>query len=122
MVVCRFTLAARIHEGEASLRRILRAWPGVILLIVADDDPLFDRRSRVRMQQAFPRARLHTFDVGGHVIPLFHGEEVRRLVGDLARESAAGDQATAATAVPRFGSPQTTPYSSTSRAKIASQR
>jgi len=88
VLVARLSLAARIHRREPRFRDVLRLWCGPMLLMIADDDPLFDRRALARLRKAFPDAQLHTFDGGGHVIPLLHGEAMRRVIREFVRDQA----------------------------------
>jgi pimeloyl-ACP methyl ester carboxylesterase len=94
-ILARFALAANLHRKEAHLRSVLERWQGAMLLILAEDDPLFGSRQRARMRAVFPHAQIHTFAIGGHVIPLFHGDEVRRLVGLFAADDQGNESATA---------------------------
>lgn len=94
-LVARLRLAAMIHGRAARLRRLLGSWNGDVLLMIADDDPLCGARARRRLRAAFPAARIHTFEAGGHVIPLFHAEAMRELIGEFVRDGETHAHATA---------------------------
>lgn len=80
LIVGRFRIAADVHRAEHDIRAAIEAWSGRILLLVASDDPLFPPRARNRMRSVLPTAQVHTFATGGHLIPLFNREEMRRVV------------------------------------------
>jgi pimeloyl-ACP methyl ester carboxylesterase len=84
----RFRMAADVHRAEDDIRSALQEWRGRILLLIARDDPLFSRRSRNRIRAVLPRVEVHTFDKGGHLIPLFNREEMQQVVIRFASEPA----------------------------------
>ena len=44
----------------------LQRWPGRILILDADDDPLMPAASRAALRRLYPRAEVHTFSGTGH--------------------------------------------------------
>lgn len=80
LVAARFRIAADVHRAADDIRLALDSWTGPILLLIASDDPLFPPRAQRRLSTGFPRVQVHTFARGGHLIPLFHGDEMRRIV------------------------------------------
>lgn len=44
----------------------LAAWPGPMLILESDDDPLMSAENRQALRALYPRARIHTFSGAGH--------------------------------------------------------
>lgn len=80
LVVARFRVAADVHRAGPDIRRAIEGSEGRTLLLLASDDPLFSARERRRLRLMLPNANIHMFAQGGHLIPLFNADEMRRIV------------------------------------------
>jgi len=69
----------RLHaefSAEAGYRPDdLTAWPGRVLVIEADDDPLFPPAAQQRLRALYPSAHVHQFRGTGHVAVILRPEE-----------------------------------------------
>jgi pimeloyl-ACP methyl ester carboxylesterase len=61
----------------------LRAWPGRVLLLMADDDPATPPRLRQAMAAMYPRAPVRIFSGGGHLTSLLKQGEYFAAVDDF---------------------------------------
>jgi pimeloyl-ACP methyl ester carboxylesterase len=52
----------------------LESWPGRILILDADDDPLMPGGTRAALRVLYPRAEVHTFSGTGHKAAILHPE------------------------------------------------
>jgi 3-oxoadipate enol-lactonase len=51
-------------------------WPGRVLIVESDDDPMLPPGERHRLRETYPRALVCTFTGAGHMIPLLRLEEL----------------------------------------------
>lgn len=58
----------RLHPGD------LDGWPGRILLLMSDDDPVTPPPAREAMKAMYPRAEVHVFSGSGHATALLQPE------------------------------------------------
>lgn len=58
----------------------LEGWPGRILILESEDDPMVPEKYRRRLRELYPGARVHTFSTGGHTPSLRHPVEFRGAV------------------------------------------
>jgi pimeloyl-ACP methyl ester carboxylesterase len=61
-------------------------WPGRVLLVESNDDPMIPAAERARLRATYPRALVCTFDGAGHMIPLLRQEELVGLVRAFLKE------------------------------------
>jgi len=52
----------------------LAHWPGQILLLDADDDPLIPAAARIALRRLYPRAQIHSFSGTGHSAAILQPE------------------------------------------------
>lgn len=72
----------------------LDGWPGGVLIIESEDDPMVPSRHRKRLRQLYPGAEVHTFSNGGHTPSVRRPGAYREIVlGFLAVERAGGPEA-----------------------------
>ena len=62
------------------------AWPGRVLIVESDDDPLIPPAERLRLRATYPRAMVCTFPGAGHMITLLQPEALTGLVKAFIRE------------------------------------
>jgi pimeloyl-ACP methyl ester carboxylesterase len=58
----------------------LASWPGRVLILEGEDDPLFKARERARLRALYPSAESYTFHGTGHAAALLKPEEYVRVV------------------------------------------
>ena len=58
----------RLHPND------LNGWPGKILLLMSDDDPVTPEPAREAMKAMYPRAEVHVFSGSGHATALLQPE------------------------------------------------
>lgn len=61
-------------------------WPGRVLLVESNDDPMIPAAERARLKAAYPRALVCTFEGAGHMIPLLRQEELVGVVRAFLKE------------------------------------
>jgi pimeloyl-ACP methyl ester carboxylesterase len=67
----------------------LRAWPGPVMLLDADDDPLMPMAQQVALRKLYPRARMHSFVRTGHAAALLDPEGYATVIRQFLSDSAA---------------------------------
>lgn len=65
-LVSRVRLAAQFAGQRGYKPSDLEGWPGRILIVEADDDPLMPAATRATLHALYPRAEVHTFSRTGH--------------------------------------------------------
>lgn len=61
-------------------------WPGRVLIIESNDDPVVPANERKRLREAYPRALVCTFTGAGHSIPLLLPDELVGVVKAFLKE------------------------------------
>ncbi|MCA1634535.1 MAG: alpha/beta hydrolase [Acidobacteria bacterium] len=61
-------------------------WPGRVLLVESNDDPMIPAAERARLKATYPRALVCAFEGAGHMIPLLRQEELVGVVRAFLRE------------------------------------
>jgi pimeloyl-ACP methyl ester carboxylesterase len=85
-LVSRVALAADFNLRETYDAADYEDWPGRVLIIDANNDPMVSDEDRRRLHELFPRALTCTFEGAGHMIPLLHTEELIGLVKAFLKE------------------------------------
>lgn len=75
-LLSRFALGADFNLNESYAAEDLRGWPGRVLIVESDDDPMIPAEERRRLRETYPRALVCTFAGAGHMIPLLRLEEL----------------------------------------------
>jgi len=75
-LVSRVTLAAAFNRGESYGPEDHAGWPGRVLIVESNDDPMIPEAERRRLRETYPRALVCTFTGAGHMIPLLRLEEL----------------------------------------------
>lgn len=52
----------------------LRLWPGRVMVLDADDDPLMPKRTQVALRRLYPQAEMHRFFQSGHSVAILDPE------------------------------------------------
>jgi pimeloyl-ACP methyl ester carboxylesterase len=58
----------------------LAVWPGRVLLLEGEDDPLFPPAARARLRALYPAAQVHRFAGTGHAAAVLKPEEYADVV------------------------------------------
>lgn len=62
------------------------AWPGRVLILESDNDPMIPDAERRRLRETYPRAMVCTFTGAGHMIPLLQPEALTEVVKAFIKE------------------------------------
>jgi pimeloyl-ACP methyl ester carboxylesterase len=85
-LVSRVALAADFNLRETFDAADYDDWPGRVLIVDSNNDPMVSAEDRRRLHETFPRALTCTFEGAGHLIPLLHTEELIGLVKAFLKE------------------------------------
>ncbi|MDT7808586.1 MAG: maspardin [Acidobacteriota bacterium] len=75
-LVSRVALSVDFNRKETYAPEDHAGWPGRVLIIESNDDPMLPPDERRRLREAYPRALVCTFAGAGHMIPLLRLEEL----------------------------------------------
>ena len=75
-LLSRVALSADFNRRESYAPEEHAGWPGRVLIVESDDDPMLPAEERRRLREAYPRALVCTFAGAGHMIPLLRLEEL----------------------------------------------
>ncbi|HWS89353.1 MAG TPA: alpha/beta hydrolase [Pyrinomonadaceae bacterium] len=75
-LLSRVALSVDFNRNERYAPGDSAGWPGRVLVIESDDDPMIPPEERRRLREAYPRALVCTFAGAGHMIPLLRLEEL----------------------------------------------
>jgi pimeloyl-ACP methyl ester carboxylesterase len=79
-MLSRVALTIDFNKHESLTPEDFDAWPGRVLIIESDNDPMIGPEDRSRLRAAYPRALVCTFPGAGHMIPLLKLEEMVEVV------------------------------------------
>jgi lipase len=88
-IVSRMRLQAEFGQARWSPDDLAR-WPGRVLLIEGDDDPLFPAAARERLRALYPTAQVHRFSGTGHAAAVLKPEEYCEVVARFVVGEAGG--------------------------------
>lgn len=83
-LVARYKVAADVALNYVFSPDDLQDWPGSILILRGEDDPLIKAPEQEVLKALYPQARIHIFHAAGHV---FDPEEQASVVKEFIRES-----------------------------------
>ena len=72
--VSRIALSVEFNRRESYAPEDYADWPGRVLLVDSNDDPMIPAAERARLRATYPRALVCTFDGAGHMIPILRRE------------------------------------------------
>jgi pimeloyl-ACP methyl ester carboxylesterase len=75
-LISRVALGADFNLRESYAAEEHADWPGRVLIIESNDDPMIPAEERRRLRETYPRALVCTFAGAGHMIPLLRLEEL----------------------------------------------
>jgi|SRR5215204_508483 len=79
-LISRVALGADFNLNESYAAEDLRDWPGRVLIVESNDDPVIPPEERRRLRETYPRALVCTFAGAGHMISLLRLEELVEVV------------------------------------------
>ena len=79
-ILSRVRLQAEFGRQAEWVPDDLAAWPGRVLLIEGEDDPLFPAAARARLRALYPAAEVHRFQGTGHAAAVLKPEEYADVV------------------------------------------
>jgi pimeloyl-ACP methyl ester carboxylesterase len=82
----RIALSVDFNRRESYGPEDYADWPGRVLLIDSNDDPMIPAAERARLRETYPRALVCTFDGAGHLIPILRREELVGLIRAFLKE------------------------------------
>ena len=75
-LLSRVALSVDFNRNERYAPGDSAGWPGRVLVVESDDDPMLPAEERRRLRETYPRALVCTFNGAGHLIPLLRLEEL----------------------------------------------
>ncbi|HYH84617.1 MAG TPA: alpha/beta hydrolase [Pyrinomonadaceae bacterium] len=85
-LLSRTRLSVDFNRNETVSPSDHAGWPGRVLIVESDDDPMLPADERRRLREAYPRALVCTFAGAGHLIPLLRLEELVGVVKAFLKE------------------------------------
>ncbi|HWW73990.1 MAG TPA: alpha/beta hydrolase, partial [Pyrinomonadaceae bacterium] len=85
-LLSRVALGADFNLNESYAPEEHADWPGRVLVIESNDDPMIPAEERRRLRETYPRALVCTFAGAGHMIPLLRLEELVGVVKAFLKE------------------------------------
>jgi pimeloyl-ACP methyl ester carboxylesterase len=82
-LITRFGLAIDFDASCAFSAEDPKGWPGRILILEGEDDPVAESQAREALRALYPQARVHTFHGSGHVASIAKVEEYTTVIGDF---------------------------------------
>jgi maspardin len=85
-LLSRVALGADFNLNESYAPEEHADWPGRVLVVESNDDPMIPAEERRRLRETYPRALVCTFAGAGHMIPLLRLEELVGVVKAFLKE------------------------------------
>ncbi|HKG12603.1 MAG TPA: alpha/beta hydrolase [Pyrinomonadaceae bacterium] len=85
-LLSRVALSLDFNLGESYSAGGRDAWPGRVLIVESDNDPMIPPAERRRLRDTYPRAFVCTFPGAGHMITLLQPEALNGLVKAFVKE------------------------------------
>lgn len=75
-LLARVALSVDFNRNERYAPEDTAGWPGRVLVVESDDDPMIPAAERSRLRETYPHALVCTFTGAGHLLPLLRLEEL----------------------------------------------
>ena len=85
-LISRLALGLDFNLRESYAPTDRDAWPGRVLIVESDNDPMIPAAERQRLRDTYPRAMVCTFPGAGHMITLLQPEALTGLVKAFIKE------------------------------------
>lgn len=86
-LIARYRLAVDFDATSTFTPDDLKDWPGRILILEGDDDPVAEAPARAALKALHPQARVHTFHGTGHVASIARLDEYVAVIRQFLREA-----------------------------------
>ena len=86
-LLSRVALSLDFNLNESYAPDDQAAWPGRVLIIESDNDPMIPPAERRRLRDTYPRAFVCTFTGAGHMVTLLQPEALTEVVKAFAKET-----------------------------------
>ena len=86
-LISRYQLAADFDATTKFTSDDLKDWPGRILILEGDNDPIAEARARQALKALYPQAEVHTFHGTGHSAPIARVEEYVSVIEGFLRQN-----------------------------------
>lgn len=87
VMISRIALGTDFNKNWSFASADFDEWPGRVLIIESDNDPMIGAEARLRLRATYPRALVCTFEGAGHLIPLLKPEELIEVVRAFLKDS-----------------------------------
>jgi pimeloyl-ACP methyl ester carboxylesterase len=87
-LISRYQVAVDFDATSAFTPDDLKDWPGRILILEGDNDPIAEAPARAALKALHPQAQVHTFHGSGHVASLAKSDEYVAVIKHFLWESA----------------------------------
>lgn len=84
-LLSRYRVAIDFDLSGAFAPEDLKGWPGRILILEGDNDPVAESRARKALRALYPQASVHTFRGSGHVASIARPDEYAAVIADFLR-------------------------------------
>ena len=85
-LLSRVALSVDFNLNESYAPGDTSEWPGRVLIVESDDDPMIPAAERQRLRETYPRAMVCTFAGAGHMITLLQPEALTEVVKAFIKE------------------------------------
>jgi pimeloyl-ACP methyl ester carboxylesterase len=85
-LISRYQIAIDFDATSAFTHNDLKEWPGRILILEGDDDPIAEAPMREALKAFHPQAEVHTFYGTGHVASIAKVDEYVSVIKDFLRK------------------------------------
>jgi pimeloyl-ACP methyl ester carboxylesterase len=79
-LLARYQVAADFDATSAFKPQDLQDWPGKILILEGDNDPVAEEDDRQALKALYPQARVHTFHGSGHIASIAKIDEYTTVI------------------------------------------
>jgi pimeloyl-ACP methyl ester carboxylesterase len=82
-ILSRYLCAQDLMANYAFTLLDLRGWPGSILILESDNDPMVGHKAREALRDVYPQAQVHVFYGTGHASSILRTDEYTEVVRDF---------------------------------------
>lgn len=82
-LISRYQLAADFDATSRFTPADLKDWPGRVLILEGDNDPIAEAAARASVKRLYPQAQVHVFHGSGHVASIARLDEYTAVIGQF---------------------------------------